>query len=140
MTESRNWADEILDHYRQGDFDVEVAAKLQIPVKEFYRQMEENAAFGRLVDYGRTLCQAFWVGLAKKNINNKTFNAAPWSFVMKNQFNWADKTEQVGSADMPQGNLDEMKAKIERELTAFLKEHKPELAVAGKGLKLVGNE
>lgn len=140
MTENRDWVEEIKGYYSQGDFDVEVAAKLQIPVKEFYRQMEENAAFGRLVDYGRTLCQAYWVGLAKKNINNKTFNAAPWSFVMKNQFNWADKTEQVGTSDMPQGNLDEMKAKIERELKAFMKDQQPELAVAGKALKLVGNE
>jgi hypothetical protein len=134
---NRNWAEDILGYYREGDFDVEVAAKLEIPIREFHKQMEDNAAFGRLVDYGRTLCQAYWVGQAKKNINNKTFNAMPWAFVMKNQFNWADKTEQVGSSDMKQGNLDELKARIEREVKSFVKTATPELGEAKRSLEIV---
>lgn len=137
MSDSRNWADQILDWYRGGDFDVEVAAKLEIPVKEFYQQMTDNATFGRLVDYGRTLCQAYWVGQAKKNLNNKSFNSMPWAFVMKNQFNWADKTEQVGNTDMPQGSLDELRSKLEKEVRAFQKLHAPELREAANGFKVV---
>ena len=139
MTEvsNRNWADLILDWYRAGDFDVEVAAKLEIPIKEFYQQMESNATFGRLVDYGRTLCQAYWVGQAKRNLNNKSFNSMPWAFVMKNQFNWADKTEQVGSVESTQGSLDELKAKLEREVKGFLKDHSPEMSEVRDALKLV---
>lgn len=136
-TSDRNWADEILGYYRQGDFDVEVAAKLEIPIKEFYQQMENSSSFGRLVEYGRTLCQAYWVGQAKKNLNNKSFNSMPWAFVMKNQFNWADKTEQIGSVDMKQGNLDELKAKLEREIKGFLKDHSPELSDSRDALQLV---
>lgn len=139
IASDRNWAEEILALYRKGDFDVEVAAELQIPVKELYRQMEENAAFGRLVDYGRTLCQAYWVGQAKKNLNNKTFNPSVWQFVMKNQFNWADRTEQVGNADMNQTSLDELRAKIEREVTAFLKVSQPEIGNARQALAAVPN-
>lgn len=137
MSDSRNWADQILDWYREGDFDVEVASKLEIPVKEFYQQMQDNASFARLVEYGRTLCQAYWVGQAKKNLNNKSFNSMPWAFVMKNQFNWADKTEQVGTSDMPQGNLDELKARLAKEVKDFVKLHSPELANARDALKVV---
>lgn len=137
VQESRNWAERILNWYREGDFDVEVSAKLEIPLKEFYQQMETNATFARLVDYGRTLAQAYWVGQAKKNLNNKTFNAMPWAFVMKNQFNWADKTEQVGGDISKNGNLDELKANLERELKSFLKDHSPEMTEVREALKLV---
>lgn len=133
----KNWADEILALYRAGNFDVEVAAELQIPMKEFAQQQNDNAAFGRLVDYGRTLCQAFWVGQARKNLTNKTFNPSVWQFVMKNQFGWADRTEQVGSSDMPQGNLDELRKKLEREVASFVKLHSPELESSIRHLKPV---
>lgn len=135
----RNWADEILDWYRGGDFDVEVAAKLEIPLKEFHQKMQDNATFARLIDYGRTLCQAYWVGQAKKNLNNKSFNSMPWAFVMKNQFNWADKTEQVGTSDMPSRTLDELRQEVEKEVRKFKKLHAPELSGTITDLKAVQN-
>lgn len=131
-----NWTKEILDWYSAGDFDVEVAAKLKVPVREFHKQMQENAAFGRLVEYGRTLCEAYWVNQAKKNMNNKTFNATSWAFVMKNQFNWADKSEQVQSGEAGNINLDELRQRLRKEVGEYLKHHSPEIESAHKKLSL----
>jgi hypothetical protein len=137
--EQPNWTQDILDWYSVGDFDVEVAAKLKVPLKEFHRQMQENAAFGRLVEYGRTLCQAFWINLAKKNINNKTFNATSWAFVMKNQFNWADKSEQIQGSESGNVNLDELRQRLNKEVGSYLKLHQPEIAQAATSLGLVNS-
>lgn len=136
-TESTNWTKEILDWYSAGDFDVEVAAKLKVPVREFHKQMQENAAFGRLIEYGRTLCEAYWVNQAKKNMNNKTFNATSWAFVMKNQFNWADKSEQVQAGEAGNINLDELRQRLRKEVGAYLKQHAPEIEEAQRSLNLV---
>lgn len=135
-----NWAEEILSWYGEGDFDVEVAAKLKVPMKEFYKQMNENAAFGRLVDYGRTLCEAYWVHQARKNLNNKTFNGSTWNFVMKNKFGWAERTEQAPSSDLnPNMSADELKQKVLTEAMELLQKYTPEIEDAKKILKLVQN-
>lgn len=135
----KNWTQEILDWYSAGDFDVEVAAKLKVPVREFHRQMEENAAFGRLVDYGRTLCEAYWVNQAKKNMNNKTFNVTSWMFVMKNQFNWADKSEQLKADESGNINMDALRQKINRELASYMKQYQPEMESARAAISLAVN-
>jgi hypothetical protein len=131
------WANEILEWYGTGDFDVEVAAKLEVPLKEFYKQMQDNAAFGRLVEYGRTLCEAYWVSQAKRNLNNKTFNSSAWAFVMKNKFNWADKTEQSTAEINPNMNADELRQKLLKDATDFVRQHMPELENSREFLRLV---
>lgn len=133
---TKDWTKDILDWYSAGDFDVEVAAKLKVPVREFHKQMQENAAFGRLVEYGRTLCEAYWVHQAKKNMNNKTFNATSWAFVMKNQFNWADKSEQMQSGDSGNINLDELRQRLNKEVSRYLSQNQPEIADAHAKLVL----
>ena len=134
------WAGQILEWYGSGDFDVEVAAKLEVPLKEFYKQMQDSAAFGRLVEYGRTLCESYWVGQAKKNMNNKTFNSATWAFVMKNKFNWADKTEQSTAELNPNMSADEMRQKLLKEAGEFIKQHIPELQNSREFLRVVSSE
>lgn len=134
------WAKDILDWYAAGDFDVEVAAKLEVPLREFYKQMSDNAAFGRLVDYGRTLCEAFWVGQAKRNMNNKTFNSTSWAFVMKNKFNWADKTEQSSAEINTNVSADELRQKLLKEAGEFIRQHIPELQNSKEFLRVVSNE
>lgn len=143
MTEAvstgRQWAKDILSWYQEGMFDVEVAAKLEIPIKEFYRQMQESAAFGRLVEYGRTLCEAYWVSKARTNLNNKSFNTTPWMFVMKNQFNWADKTEQVSEGSASTMNLDELRQRINKDVARFIKQHSPELTDVKKAMEIAAS-
>lgn len=127
-TDIKDWSKEILDHYRAGKFDVEVAALMEVPIREFREQAAASPTFGRLVEYGRTLCEAYWIGLANKNINNKTFVSAVWALVMKNQFNWAEKNEQANTDFNPNMNADELKARIEKEYKSLLREGAPELA------------
>jgi hypothetical protein len=133
---AKSWSAQILDWYSEGDFDVEVAAKLEIPVKEFYKNMETNAAFGRLVEYGRTLCEAYWVGMAKKLVKNKGWNAQPWVFVMKNKFNWADKSEQMQGGDQVQFNMDELRQQLQSKVKNYIAQYQPELTSVEKSLKV----
>lgn len=135
--DNRDWATQILDMYSEGNFDVEVAAKLNVPVKELYRQMDSNAGFKRLVEHGRTLCEAFWVNQARRNLNNKTFNATTWMFVMKNKFNWADKTEQLTTDAQGNVNVDELRQQLEREVGKYLKQYQPEMTDTRKALQAV---
>lgn len=137
---AKSWSQQILDWYSDGDFDVEVAAKLEIPVKEFYKNMETNAAFGRLVEYGRTLCEAYWVGMAKKLVKNKSWNSQPWVFVMKNKFNWADKSEQIQGGDQVQLNMDELREQLQRKVGRYIELHQPELKSVEKAIKAVRDD
>ena len=141
LQDENNWAEEILNWYAEGDFDVEVAARLKVPLREFHKQMNENAAFGRLVDYGRTLCEAFWVGQAKSNLKNKSFNGGTWNFVMKNKFGWAERSEQTSLNEVnPNLNADELRQKITTEALEFLSKYNPEMEEAKKLLKLVSSK
>lgn len=124
---TEDWTSNILEWYAGGDFDVEVAAKLDVSIAEYYRQMNENPAFGRLVQFGRTLSEAFWVNKAKTNMNNKTFNATTWMFVMKNKFNWAEKTEQANVDINPSMNADELRERVMTEAKKLLGRYEPEL-------------
>lgn len=133
-------SERILGWYQDGQFDVEVAANLEIPIREFYRKMDESAAFGRLIEYGRTLCEAYWVAQSRKLMKNKTMNAQPWVFVMKNKFNWADKSEQVETGTHSTANLDEVKQQLTKEIGKFIKQFQPELDEVERGLKLVGSD
>ena len=79
---------------------------MKITIKAFYKQIGENAAFAQLVEYGRTLSQAFWESQYRKNLNNKNFNTALLNFYMKNKFGWADKTETTNSNENVNTDLD----------------------------------
>lgn len=140
----KDWSERILDLYREGYADVEVAAELKLPVREFYEQTRKNAAFGRLVDYGRTLSEAYWVSQGRKSLKDKTFNASVWVFNMKNRFGWAEKSEQVDRGDNKAYNLDELKQKLSNDALEFIKANAPELVEARKNLegtlKVVRNE
>ncbi len=130
-----NWTTNIIEWYSEGAFDVEVAAKLDVPLHEFYRQMNDNAAFGRLVQFGRTLSEAFWVSQAQRNLNNKTFNGTTWMFVMKNKFNWAEKTEQTATDINPNMNADELRERSLIEAKKILATYEPESAKVESWLK-----
>lgn len=130
----RPWAKQILDLYEQGASDVEVAAANKWTIKDYYRQINENVPFGQLVEFGRTLSQAFWEGQARKNLSNKAFNTSLWSFYMKNKYGWADKTEAVGPDGSTNQDLDALRANVMKEAEKLLKRHTPELTDAARVL------
>lgn len=126
----KDWAKQLIALYADGCSDVEVAAELKITIKEYYKTVQDNPTFGKLVEYGRTLSQAFWEGQARKNLNNKTFNTSLWSFFMKNKFGWAEKSESVAQNENLNTNLDSLRQQVENEVNRFIKKNKPELTDA----------
>lgn len=124
---THNWAKEIVEYYKQGCSDKEVAAAMNITTKQFNTMLTDNPTFAKLVEFGRTLQAAYWEGLARKNITNKQFNTALYNFYMKNKFGWADKIETSNVNENTNLNEDEMRADIMRRLKKL---NNPELTDA----------
>lgn len=137
MENGRSWSESVIDLYTQGSSDAEVAASLRVTVKAFYKQMDDNAAFKELVEFGRTLSQAWWESQFRKNVNNKNFNSTLLTFYMKNKHGWADKVESTSTSDATV-NLDDLRSNALREVTKFIKRHQPELTDAQLVLSDVG--
>lgn len=122
----KDWAKKIVELYTAGASDVEVAAACNVTIQEYYRQLADNPAFNKLVEFGRTLSQAFWESQARKNVLNKGFNTSLWAFYMKNKYAWADKTESVNSNENLNTDLDSLRGQITKEVARFLKDNTPE--------------
>ncbi len=131
------WAKQLIDLYREGASDAEVAAELNITIKDYYKQLGENSTLATLVDLGRTLSQAFWEGQARKNIKNKQFNTALWAFYMKNKFGWADKTEAINLNDNSSTDLDQLRSQIAKDVNRYVRENTPELTDAQRVIQSI---
>jgi hypothetical protein len=132
------WAKELIDMYKQGASDAEVAAEQKITIRAFYKEMENNSAFAELIEFGRTLSQAFWEKQARVNLGNKGFNTSLWAFYMKNKFGWADKSESTNTNEVVTGDLDTLRAQVTKDVARFMKQHMPELTDAQRVLKQIG--
>ena len=136
---SKTWAHDVIELYTQGCSDAEVAAALRVPLRKYYKHIQDNSAFAQLVEYGRTLSQAYWEGLARKNITNKQFNSPLFCFYMKNKFAWTDKTETTTVGASPDPSLDELRDKISKEVAEYIERYTPELTDAQRVLKVVSD-
>lgn len=130
MEDTRSWADKLIECYREGYSDAEVAAAMNITIKAFHSQLGENPSFAKLVEYGRTLSTAYWEGLARKNIMNKSFNTSLYNFYMKNKFGWADKVETSSVNENTNISLDDLRAQIAQKLKKLKDQNLPELTDA----------
>jgi hypothetical protein len=126
----KDWAKQLIALYSDGCSDAEVAAELKITIKEYYRTIQDNPTFAKLVEYGRTLGQAFWEKQARLNLTNKTFNTSLWSFFMKNKYGWAEKSESVAQNENLNTNLDSLRQQVENEVNRFIKKNQPEITDA----------
>lgn len=124
---THNWAKDIVDYYSQGYSDAEVAAAMSINMRQFNAMLGDNPTFAKLVEYGRTLQRAFWEGLARKNISNKTFNAPLYKLYMANKFGWTDKVESSNVNENTNLNEDQLRAEIEKRIKKI---NNPELTDA----------
>ena len=134
QTDGKSWAKELIEYYKEGYSDAEVAAAMNITVREYYAQISENAVFGKLVEYGRTLSLAWWEGQARKNINNKQFNTPLWVFTMKNKYGWADKVETSSVNENLNSDLDTLRMKVAKQAEKLARSNHPELESAAKTL------
>lgn len=135
-----NWSSNIINLYTEGGSDAEVAAFLRVPMKKFYKQMDDNSAFKELIEFGRTLSQAWWEGQFRRNVHNKNYNSALLSFYMKNKHGWADKVDTTSSTESTNITLDEARAIANKKVADFLKKNTPELTDAQRVLKGIGAE
>ncbi len=138
-TDGKSWAKELIELYSEGYSDAEVAAEMKITIREYHQQINENAVFAKLVEYGRTLSLAWWEGQARKNINNKQFNTPLWVFTMKNKYGWADKVETTSSNENANIDLDTLREKVARQTSKFVATNHPELASVAKVLSSTTN-
>ena len=113
---SHSWANQVIEHYRDGYSEKEVAASMNITFREFNAMLSDNPTFAKLVEFGRTLSAAYWEGLARTNIKNKTFNTPLYNFYMKNKFGWADKIETTNANENTNLSLDQLQDKINQQL------------------------
>ena len=113
---SHSWAKQVIEHYWDGYSDKEVAASMNITFREFNAMLSDNPTFAKLVEFGRTLSAAYWEGLARTNIKNKTFNTPLYNFYMKNKFGWADKIETTNANENTNLSLDQLQDKINQQL------------------------
>lgn len=140
MLEGKPWINELIALYTEGASDVEVAASQKITIKAFYKHMADNAKFAQLVEYGRTLSQAFWEGQARQNIRNKQFNTPLWTFYMKNKFGWADKTETVNANENVNTDLDTLRSTVMAQVAKLVKDNTPELTDAQRLISGLGKQ
>lgn len=135
-TSGKAWAKQVVDLYTNGCSDAEVAAELKITIKEYYKTMGDNPTFAKLVEFGRTLSQAFWEKQARINLANKQFNTPLWTFYMKNKFGWAEKSEAVTQNENVNTDLDQLREKIDKEVAKLIKAQTPELSDAQRVLTI----
>jgi hypothetical protein len=140
LGDTRSWAKQLIENYKEGFSDAEVAAAMNITIREFHAQLSNNPSFQKLVEFGRTLSLAFWEGLARKNVANKTFNGALYSLYMKNKFGWADKIDTTNNNENTNISLDELKTQVMRDIDRLVSKGHPELTEARKVLQPVTNE
>lgn len=125
---TKDWARELINLYSEGYSDAEVAAEMKITVREYYKQIEDNPVFAKLVEFGRTLSLAWWEGQARKNLTNKQFNTPLWVFNMKNKYGWTERTEVKSEVESTTINIDELRAKVAKQTQEFIKRNTPELS------------
>jgi hypothetical protein len=112
MPATASWATQVVEYYKQGYSDTEVAAALNMTKREFNQMLTQEPTFLKIVDFGRTLSAAYWEGLARTNVKNKTFNTPLYNFYMKNKFGWADKIETTNANENTNYSLDELKVMV----------------------------
>lgn len=98
--------------YSDGGSDVEVAAALGIPKARFMEMYEENTGFQKVVDIGRTMSEAWWHQVARRNLLSKGWQGSTWAFNMKNRYNWMDRMDAGGRDDATPLNVDELKTEL----------------------------
>jgi len=137
---SASWATTLVEYYRNGYSDAEVAASMNISMRQFNSMLSDNPTFAKLVEFGRTLALAWWEGQARKNLGNKQFNTPLWVFTMKNKYGWADKVETSNTSENVNYDLDTLRSEIDKKVKRLLKTNSADIVAAHEVVKPIKEE
>lgn len=128
-TQKKFTASKIIDLFKQGYTDEEVADELDVTMKEWNRMCERNPTFREVVERGREAAYAWNLRQSRQKLDDKDFNTTLFKIRMQNLHGWSDKTE-TANKNMSL-NADVSKEELLKRLQSF----GPELAKLGIEVK-----
>jgi hypothetical protein len=87
-------AKEVIDLYKQGYTNVEVAEHLEMTKRQFAQLCQTNPAFRELVERGNDIAESWNMRQGRMNLENKDFNTTLYKARMGHLYGWADKIDQ----------------------------------------------
>jgi transposase-like protein len=81
---------EVNDMFTNGATVVEICKFLGINKSTWYRWLKDprKKDFQENVELGQQASEAYWIGVGRNNLENKSFNTALYSFMMVNKFGY----------------------------------------------------
>ena len=81
---------EVNDMFANGSTVVEICKFLGINKSTWYRWLKDprKKDFQENVELGIQASEAYWIGVGRNNLENKSFNTALYSFMMVNKFGY----------------------------------------------------
>ena len=107
-----DWNEIMLKLYAVGASDTEVRAELNMTTRLWNRLMMTDPSFEDVVQYGKTLCLAWWMKQGRTNLDNRGFNAQLYNINMQNRFNWSSKGSTVESDEADDSNEEDIDRQI----------------------------
>jgi len=94
IVHSSVWTDknkkEVNEMFTNGATVVEICKFLAINKSTWYRWLKDprKQDFQEAVELGIQSSEAYWIGVGRENLENKSFNTALYSFMMVNKFGY----------------------------------------------------
>ena len=111
-----DWKELMLKLYAAGASDTEVRAELNMTTRLWNRLMMTDQSFEDVVQYGKTLCLAWWMKQGRTNLDNRGFNAQLYNINMQNRFNWSSKGSTVEGDE----SQDDSEEDIDRQINELM--------------------
>jgi hypothetical protein len=104
IVDTKNWAQTMIELYREGRSDVEVRRELGVTKKQWDRYLQ-NQAFMEMVEWGRELAEAWWTEQSRINLQNKDFNTTLFKARMAKFYDWHEKVENKSTNNGVEADL-----------------------------------
>ena len=91
----KSMCERVLELYKNGESDVEVAVGLNISKSMFYRWIKEKAEFAAAVEKGKCVSEVWWQKLGRAGAKGAIpIQARVYLANMKNRFGWQENPFQ----------------------------------------------
>lgn len=119
----------IIDLYKQGYTNVEVAEYMELTKRQFAQMCQTNPAFREIVERGNDIAEAWNLRQGRENLKDKDFNTPLYKARMAQLYGWADRVEQ--NTKQLSVNAEVTKEELVKRLQAYMPELLPK-AVEGE--------